>query len=306
MAWRAGAEIANIEFVQFHPTALNVPGAPRFLLSEALRGEGAVLLNEAGERFMSRYHEMAELAPRDVVARAIASELRASELERAADASVYLDLTSRPAKFIRRRFPRIYETCRHYGVDISTSPAPVRPAAHYAMGGVRTDLDGRTSLPRLFAAGEVACSGVHGANRLASNSLLEGIVFGARAGRAMREAPEVLLHASVETPVALFPNATERELRALTWEYLGITRDGPGLEAALDRLQQYPMTPNPQARLPQYDLRSIHTVATLIARAALQREESRGAHYRNDFPEKRAAFERPSILSALPSHAARR
>jgi L-aspartate oxidase len=300
MAWRAGAEIANIEFVQFHPTALNVPGAPRFLLSEALRGEGALLRNASGERFMPRYHEMAELAPRDVVARAIVSELK-----RTGDATMFLDLTSRPAEFIRERFPRIYQTCLHYGVDISSAPAPVRPAAHYAMGGVRTDLDGRTSLPRLFAAGEAACTGVHGANRLASNSLLEGIVFGLRAGLAMREAQPSVLHGPVEIPVPLFPQTTEREIRTLAWENLGIARNGRDLAAAVERLQGLAMEPNPQARLPQFDLRSIHAVAELIARSALQREESRGAHYRTDFPEKRSVFEKPTILSSLVSHAGR-
>jgi L-aspartate oxidase len=300
MAWRAGAEIANIEFVQFHPTALNVLGAPRFLLSEALRGEGAVLRNQAGERFMARYHEMGELAPRDVVARAIVSELK-----RTGDATAYLDLTSRPAAFIRERFPRVYQTCLQYGVDISTSMAPVRPAAHYAMGGVRTDLHGRTSLPRLYAAGEAACTGVHGANRLASNSLLEGIVFGERAGRAMREARPVQARNSFETPTALFPNATERELRALAWEHLGIIRNGEDLAMASEKLQSYAMATNPQARLPQYDLRSIHAVAGLIAKAALQREESRGAHFRTDFPEKRAIFEKPTILAGQVTHAAR-
>jgi L-aspartate oxidase len=300
MAWRAGAEIANIEFVQFHPTALNVPGAPRFLLSEALRGEGAILRNAAGERFMSRYHEMAELAPRDVVARAIVAELK-----RTGDATMFLDLTSRPAEFIRERFPRIYQTCLHYGVDISTSPAPVRPAAHYAMGGVRTDLNGRTSLPRLFAAGEVACTGVHGANRLASNSLLEGIVFGQRSGAAMRETQASLLRNGLETPAPLFPETTETELRTLAWNNMGIARSGPDLAAAIEQLQGYKLIPNPQARLPQFDLRSIHAVAELIARGALLREESRGAHFRTDFPEKRASFEGPTILSSLVSHAGR-
>jgi L-aspartate oxidase len=299
MAWRAGAEIANIEFVQFHPTALNVPGAPRFLLSEALRGEGAVLLNGAGERFMTRYHEMGELAPRDVVARAIVSELK-----RTGDPTMFLDLTHRPAAFIQERFPRIYRTCLHYGVDISTSAAPIRPAAHYAMGGVRTDLDGRTNLPRLFAAGEVACTGVHGANRLASNSLLEAIVFGERAGRAMRET-SAMNRASLQSPEPVFPKASESEIRALAWEHLGIIRDGPGLAAGLARLQSYEMAPNRQARLPQFDLRSIHAVAELIARSALQREESRGAHYRTDFPGKHANFEKPTILSALVPDAPR-
>jgi L-aspartate oxidase len=240
---------------------------------------------------------MAELAPRDVVARAIVSELK-----RTGDATMFLDLTSRPAAFIRERFPRIYETCLHYGVDISTSPAPVRPAAHYAMGGVRTDLNGRTTLPRLFAAGEVACTGVHGANRLASNSLLEGIVFGERAGRFMREACKSESPNSLETPISLFPNTTEREVRALAWDYMGITRNGPDLLTAIQILQSHSMTPNPQARLPQYDLRSIHTVAELIARSALLREESRGAHFRTDFPEKRTTFEHATVLSNLVTH----
>src|SRR5689334_13784311 len=182
MAYRAGAEIADIEFVQFHPTALHVEGAPCFLLSVALRGEGGALRNLAGEPFMERYHPLKDLAPRDVVARAIVTEMT-----RTGASHVWLDLTHLDAAFLRQRFPRIYQTCLQYGVDITIQPAPVRPAAHYAMGGVRTDLDGRSSLPRLFAAGEVACTGVHGANRLASNSLLEGVVFGARAGRAMRE-----------------------------------------------------------------------------------------------------------------------
>src|SRR5579863_6257248 len=171
-AWRAGAGISDIEFVQFHPTALHVEGAPHFLLSEALRGEGAYLINAHGERFMHRYHRLAELAPRDVVSRAIVAELRATDA-----LHVFLDLRHRGDRFIRSRFPRIYETCLRYGVDLASQPAPVHPAAHYAMGGVHTDLDGRASLPGLYAAGEAACTGVHGANRLASNSLLEGVVF---------------------------------------------------------------------------------------------------------------------------------
>jgi L-aspartate oxidase len=300
MAWRAGAEIENIEFVQFHPTALNVPGAPRFLLSEALRGEGAVLLNGSGERFMSRYHEMAELAPRDVVARAIVAELK-----RTGGPTVFLDLTSREPEFIRERFPRVYKTCLHYGVDISTSPAPVRPAAHYAMGGIRTDLDGRTSLKQLFAAGEAACTGVHGANRLASNSLLEGLVFGERAGRAMRDQKEILQHQRAEIQPPLFPDVAEDEIRKLAWDHMGISRNGTDLKGAIDRLKSVKFLENPGARLPDYDLRSIHTVAGLIARSALKREESRGAHFRTDFPEKRAIFEKPTILSSQPSHAGR-
>src|SRR3974377_506278 len=182
MAFRAGAEISDMEFVQFHPTALYLKGAPRFLLSEALRGEGAYLRNLELQRFMHKYHEMAELAPRDVVARAIAHEL---EITKRPDAAVYLDLTHLNSDKVRRRFPTIYATCMQYNIDIAEELVPIRPAAPCAMGGVRTDLDGRTSMPGLYAAGEVACTGVHGANRLASNSLLEGLVYGARAGRTM-------------------------------------------------------------------------------------------------------------------------
>jgi L-aspartate oxidase len=216
MAYRAGAEIADLEFVQFHPTALHLEGAPRFLISEALRGEGAHLLNASGERFMERYHPLRELAPRDVVARAIVSEM-----ERTGAGSVSLDLTHREPGFVAARFPRIYETCLRYGVDLERQAAPVAPAAHYAMGGVHTDLDGRTSLPRLYAAGEAACTGVHGANRLASNSLLEGVVFGARAGRAMLEWEQpVRRPRSGIAPESHGSAATAAEIRALAWEHL--------------------------------------------------------------------------------------
>src|SRR5213079_2913973 len=183
MAYRAGAEVSDLEFIQFHPTALYLKKVPRFLLSEALRGEGAYLRNMEMSRFMAKYHPMAELAPRDVVARAIMHEL---ERSRAKDPVVYLDLTHLDPAHIEKRFPRIYKTCMQYNVDITAELIPIRPAAHYAMGGVRTDLDGRASLPGLYAAGEAAGTGVHGANRLASNSLLEGLVFGARAGKKMR------------------------------------------------------------------------------------------------------------------------
>ena len=291
MAWRAGARIDNIEFVQFHPTALHVEGAPRFLLSEALRGEGAVLRNKSGEAFMERYHPLKDLAPRDVVSRSIVEEMR-----RTGTPHVWLDLTSRDGEFIRHRFPRVYETCLAYGVDIAAVPAPVHPAAHYVMGGVYTDLEGRSSLAGLYAAGEVACTGVHGANRLASNSLLEAVVFGLRAGRTMTlEAGDVVEGEAVAAPM-LAPASTETELRELTWEYCGISRNGSGLEAAIHWLDRTIWEKVEEATLPKIELRNMHEVAALIARAALWREESRGAHYRCDFPEKREEFLRPSVL----------
>ncbi len=288
-AYRAGAEISDLEFVQFHPTALHVAGAPRFLLSEALRGEGAVLRNAAGERFMERYHPMKELAARDVVSRAIVSEI-----ERTGAEHVFLDLTALGGEHIRARFPRIYETCLRYGVDLALQPAPVHPAAHYAMGGVRTDLDGRANLHHLYAAGEAACTGVHGANRLASNSLLEGVVFGLRAGRAMREAGEVL-HAA-ETCEAKRPQMDENTLRALTWRDCGIVRTGAGLSQALEKLDQAACTV-PCTAVADYELRNMHTVARLIAQSALARRESRGGHYRSDFPSKDEAFRKHSVVS---------
>ena len=283
MAYRAGAEIADIEFVQFHPTALAREGAPRFLLSEALRGEGATLKNEAGERFMPGYHPMAELAPRDVVARAMVMEMK-----RTGAACVYLDLTARGETFARERFPRIYATCLEYGVDLGRQAAPVAPAAHYAMGGVRTDLDGRTTISRLFAAGEVASTGVHGANRLASNSLLEGVVFGARAGRAMRDAPAGGGRQSGVAPPGAIPELTADAIRRLTWENCGIVRNRDELEAACARLQA-------NSRRRDVTARNLRDVALLMARAALARRESRGAHYRTDYPSKSAAFEKHSI-----------
>jgi L-aspartate oxidase len=284
MAYRAGAVISDIEFVQFHPTALAVPEAPRFLLSEALRGEGALLINTLGERFMERYHPLQELAPRDVVARAIVSEMT-----RTGSPHVFLDLTHRGESFIRQRFPRIYETCLRYGVNIGVNAAPVAPAAHYAMGGVYTDLDGRTSVPRLFAAGEAACTGVHGANRLASNSLLEGVVFGIRAGRAMRETPRAALHGLPPVSPTAYSSRFANEIQRIAWEECGIVRSAEGLARACARLEALaPSTP---------EERSMRQVASLIARCASARKESRGAHFRVDYPEKSTAFEKHSVVS---------
>ncbi len=299
MAWRAGAEIGNIEFVQFHPTALHVEGAPRFLLSEALRGEGAILRNKDGEAFMKRYHELGDLAPRDVVSRSIVSEMR-----RTGSPHVWLDLTARDAAFIRQRFPRIYETCLAYGVDIAREPAPVHPAAHYAMGGVWSDLEGRSTVEGLYAAGEVACTGVHGANRLASNSLLEAVVFGVRAGRAMRSEARAIAGATPMREPMYAPATNERAVRELTWERCGIVRDRAGLETAIRTLDGAEWSVVDTPALATIELRNMHLVATLIARCALWREESRGAHFRTDFPDKREEFARASRVSR--AHAAAR
>ena len=304
MAHRAGAEISDMEFVQFHPTALFLKNAPRFLLSEALRGEGGYLRNFELMRFMPRYHEAGELAPRDVVARAIAHEL---ERVNRPDAAVYLDLTHLPAKRVRERFPTIYATCMQYNIDIASELVPVRPAAHYAMGGVRTDLRGQTSVPGLFAAGEVACIGVHGANRLASNSLLEGLVYGARAAQNMCEhLPSKHKHGPLASPRQQAnhngqPAETEKfikKVQSLMWQYVGVVRDGKGLRqvvSELSALREYlPAGGDRRSR----EAANILESGLLIARSALAREESRGAHYRLDFPlHNEAKFHKHSVVS---------
>jgi L-aspartate oxidase len=290
-AYRAGADVSDIEFVQFHPTALYVPNAPRFLLTEALRGEGGRLLNAAGERFMIRYDDRGELAPRDIVSRSIIAEMRRTK------SHVYLDLTHMDAEFVRRRFPRVYNTCLQYGIDITAGPVPVHPAAHYAMGGVRTDTDGRTSIPRLFAAGEAACSGVHGANRLASNSLLEGLVFGARAGKAMRDSGVAARQEGNISEPEMYPKMNESQVRQIAWEYCGISRDAAGLKQAKSMLESSEHQAVTHATREHYELRNIHAVALLIARCGLAREESRGGHYRTDFPETRPEFQKHSHVT---------
>jgi L-aspartate oxidase len=297
LAWRAGAVISDIEFVQFHPTALHVDGAPRFLLSEALRGEGALLLNAAGERFMPNYHELAELAPRDIVSRSIVAEMRRTNAPH-----VFLDLSHREPGFVSARFPRIYETCLRFGIDLEKQAAPVHPAAHYAMGGVKTDLQGRTTIPGLFAAGESACVGVHGANRLASNSLLEGLVYGRRAGRCMGETAASVGGARLPVPLPQIPSVEACKLRALAWRSCGILRSGPDLGKALECLAAMPVASVARPTRAQYELRNLHTVTTLIAQCAIAREESRGGHYRSDFPEKRTEFQRHSHIDRASNH----
>jgi len=294
LAFHAGARVADLEFVQFHPTALNRAGAPRFLISEALRGEGATLVNARGEPFMARHHPDGDLAPRDVVARGIAREAEET------GGGVFLTLAHLDAGYVRERFPTIAAMCAQVGLDLARDPIPVGPAAHYIMGGVDTDEWGRTSLPGLYAAGEVACTGVHGANRLASNSLLEGLVFGARAAVAMTEAPRAALlkpdrvsaeglglTASVTAaPVALSPQPSALSsdaVRDLMWRSVGLFRTRARLADAADALERSSVAPAPSTA-DQWRHHNLLTVARLIARAALRREESRGGHYREDFP----------------------
>jgi L-aspartate oxidase len=306
--WGAGAELADMEFYQFHPTALSLPGAPRFLLSEALRGEGAYLRNDKGERFMERYHPLLELAPRDVVARAIARE--GMSLQGSAR-PVYLDMRHVHNLDLHKRFPGISAVLASYGLDLARDLIPVRPAAHYLMGGVRTDLAGRTSRGGLYAAGEAACTGVHGANRLASNSLLEGLVFGARAAQSMladglqlepfdaAEAAHEPLIASEEAKV----EALIAQLQADMWAHAGLLRDEPSLrqgltaqaacDAALSELAQHGRT---SRRL--FEAKALSSVAHAILKSALARTESRGAHFRNDFPKRDDQnFQRHSVLA---------
>ncbi|MBK8465010.1 MAG: L-aspartate oxidase [Chloracidobacterium sp.] len=283
MAYFAGAEMADMEFIQFHPTALSLEKAPRFLLSEAMRGEGGILKNKYGERFMPRYDERAELAPRDIVSRSIVAEMR-----RTGTRNVFLDMTALDENFLQHRFPKIYETCKFYGLNIATNMLPVSPASHYCMGGIRTDLWGRTSVPGLYAAGEVSCTGVHGANRLASNSLLEGLVFGARAGKAatLDSADGGVWSAEFEDQRPKtedrsneISTAVKKRIKRIMWERVGILRDRDSLKRALKEFDQM------SAGNLSSSSRNFVTLAKLVAAAALWREESRGGHFRTDFPE---------------------
>jgi L-aspartate oxidase len=304
MAYRAGAEVRNLEFVQFHPTCLYHLDAKSFLISEAVRGEGAHLINGRGEEFMSRYHQMADLAPRDVVARSIDREMKTS-----GDTSVFLDLRHLDRGKVEERFPNLVKICAGFGIDMAGEPIPVVPAAHYMCGGVAVDLDGRTSLPGLFAIGEVACTGVHGANRLASNSLLEAVYFATRAAGAISTQERIL---EDEAP-ALAPSFGGRGtrnpggqvmvlehdwdlVRRVMWDYVGIVRDLERLEIALDRLRSIRQTVErvyqPSVLSPPLvELRNIALLGELIVMCARSRHESRGLHYTLDHPHKRARAE---------------
>lgn len=299
MAFRAGASVRDMEFIQFHPTALSFPGAPRFLISEALRGEGAVLRNIRGERFMERYHPQLELAPRDVVARAIVSEM-----EKTQATYVYLDITHEPEQKVKSRFPTIYHFCLRYGLDLTSDWIPVAPAAHYMMGGVMTDLNGETTIPRLFACGEVSSTGVHGANRLASNSLSEAIVFGRRIVQRIDQLDDVRFEPDVRVDenrsgAPIQPMIEKRlKLQKIMLRYVGLKRDREGLAKAEQELRrQLPLFQARLSKREEYEYANLLICALLTTSAALLREESRGGHYRADFPQRDDAhWQKHSLL----------
>ena len=294
LAFEAGAVLQDMEFVQFHPTCLSAPGSPRFLLTEALRGEGAKLVNSDGEAFLGKVHPRGELAPRDVVSRAMLHEMR-----RTGASHLYLDVTHLSERYLRERFPRVFGGVQRHGMNMAKEVLPILPSAHYLMGGVMTDVWGRSSLPGMYAAGEVACTGVHGANRLASNSLLEGLVFGARAGKAMgeemsgRRLPRLALAHNLVSGGEGELFHREAVVQSLMWDRVGIERTGTELREALETLMSWDYS-LARLRLERRNLEIASTLilARLITYAALQREESRGAHFRTDFPRKQAAWQK--------------
>lgn len=298
IAYRAGAVIRDMEFIQFHPTALVYPGAPRFLISEAVRGEGAVLRNINGERFMERYHHQLELAPRDIVARAIVSEI-----EKTNSTFVFLDFTHESEEKVKARFPTIYEFCLNYGLDLSSDWIPVAPAAHYMMGGVKTDLHGETSVKRLFACGEVSSTGVHGANRLASNSLSEAIVFGRRIVERIKELEPVnripdVRFANPDRELPIRPFIERRlKLQKIMLRYAGVTRTSTGLQKGYEELsKQIHIFDYRLTKREEYEFANLLVCSLLATKAALLREESRGGHFREDYPEKDDLVWRKHIL----------
>lgn len=292
LAYGAGAEIRDMEFYQFHPTALRLPGAPPFLISEAVRGEGGILRNKQGRAFAKDYHEQGELAPRDIVARALLSEM-----SREGSDNVFLDVTHLSPSAVATRFPTIYRTCLSHGVDMARDWIPVSPAAHYMMGGVVTNTWGETTIPGLFACGETACTGVHGANRLASNSLLEVLIFGKRLiqkTQAILEKRESIEAIPTSDARSLpkrprleggLPPLSLSSVQNLMWEQVGIVRDGGHLEHAAETLTGWLEVISTRHDAASYELRNVLLTARLMAEAALLRTESRGAHSRSDFPD---------------------
>lgn len=296
MAFRAKARIRHMEFVQFHPTTLHVPEANSFLISEAVRGAGGILRNSSGIAFMAEYDERMELAPRDIVARAIDHQLK-----KRGDSCVYLDVTHLDAELVKKSFPTIYEKCLLYGIDITKNQIPVVPAMHYICGGIETDLYGQTSINRLFACGETACTGLHGANRLASNSLLESLVFADQAAKkALTQFEEFELNQSVsvwnegEATISadeVLISRKRQELKQIMWNYVGIVRSNSGLEHAMRGIELMNEESEHLARqskvsVPLCEFRNLATVGFLIVKAAMERKESRGLHFNTDFPNK--------------------
>jgi L-aspartate oxidase len=298
LAYDGGAAITDMEFFQFHPTALRLPGVPPFLISEAVRGEGGILRNRQGVAFMSDYNSKAELAPRDVVARSIVSEMKKTGADH-----VLLDVTHLPARLTEARFPQIYRFCLEHGVDITRQSIPVAPAAHYTIGGVKVNTWGESSLPGLYAAGEVACTGVHGANRLASNSLLEVVVFGKRVIERTQSgcSAEVLEGDSISAslsfaPVAAPPGVNQTALQQLLWDSVGIVRSGVSLAKAAGILAAWQdCLPEPCDR-GTWELRNLIVSGRLMTEAALKREESRGAHFRTDYPDQKKCWRRHILM----------